>query len=213
MHVFFQVSEIPNAQMLSMALPSVETEVTLQLLLSSLVTDNDDCGPWYKVLEYGGDTYVPTADSVGELSAGNEPIGFAKLSDEEINQLAGATYFIRLMSSTNDHFAYAHVDGLPYKDTHPSMGYRGKNEMRIAAAPSFATGHDKDEFGNPGVFDTFPTSGDGPARWFCKDECFFKQFSKISDIKLIPQTTVGRRSFNTGGLAKRRNVTVWVKPV
>ena len=63
-----------------------------------LVIDDGDDGPWVKILQYADGPYKPTAKASGTLTCAFVQNGFAKLSDHEINSLAGNRYYLRFMS-------------------------------------------------------------------------------------------------------------------
>jgi hypothetical protein len=179
--------------------------------------DNSDGGPWYKILEYTGDHYEPTKDKVGELSSGVEAGNtFAKLSDEEINELAGPEYYVRFKSADNAHFLYAHVKDLKYNDTFEGMGYGGTNMIEIGVNGSL----EKIVFAEKQIhltgIDSHPASGDGAARWYTDIGGSVAAWKSGG----WHEYDNGVRSFNMGvDLApepkykRRSGVTIWVKPL
>jgi hypothetical protein len=97
-----------------------------------VVDDETDGGGWIKVLEYEDKPYRPTVAAVGILSQ-SSPTGFAKLSDADINALAGSHYYLRFKSSTNEWNAYLDIHGVPYSDTSRAMGYTGQHYLFCVA--------------------------------------------------------------------------------
>eukprot|EP00929_Paragymnodinium_shiwhaense_P025584 TRINITY_DN15436_c0_g1_i1.p1 TRINITY_DN15436_c0_g1~~TRINITY_DN15436_c0_g1_i1.p1 ORF type:complete len:1543 (-),score=483.23 TRINITY_DN15436_c0_g1_i1:77-4705(-) len=178
---------------------------SFQPVMPEDVVDGADGGGWVKVLEYADEPYLPTAASVGQLGQG-DPQGFAKLSDEEINIIAGDSYYVRFMSTTNEIKAYLDIEGIRYSDTARSMGF-GNKPYKVCVAESFSQCQWSARIAGPLAFDTgaVRASADDNSRWFT-------DFGKASQCYGLDQD---RRCFSCGPSCGERgfraDVTVWVK--
>ena len=160
-----------------------------------------------KVLEYGTSPYTPTAAAVGTLvRSGETPRGFAKLSDADINTIAGTNYYVRVQSSFDTNYAYMKIDGIPFTDTARAFGWSGRSYGQEVAS-SFASASSNWKTGSHcgARFDTeCAATGNNHQRWF-------------ADYSVTPHCygrSNSQRCFSSGsttGHAMRQHATVWVR--
>lgn len=182
---------------------------------NALVMDHDDGGGWYKVLEYKDAAYIPTTESVGQLSRGLRPSGFAKLADARIRALAKDRYYMRVSSASpltkgsgGRHRVYLSLDQ-PYSDEGKAMGFAGHSYgLCVAQSLRDCEGrwHTGKQCGER--FDTFcGVTGDDCSRWVA-DYAGAGASCGLGVHK-------GKRCFSTGQGCRSlmwKDVTVWVKP-
>lgn len=180
-----------------------------------LVVDDDDTGPWVKILEYGTEPYTPTSSAVGTLIPGKKPTEFAKLSDDRINELAGGEYYLRCISSNTETHLYAHIRGLRFADDKFAFGFadseKGLKVQKSFAEGSFVyAGHQNATLG----IDTLVwqgsrgVTGDDEQRWWVDSDRGCSSGWAYARRK-------GVRTFNQGAStrwANRTHVSIWVKP-
>ena len=107
-----------------------------------LIIDDGDDGPWVKILQYADAAYKPTAKASGTLTCAFVQNGFAKLSDHEINSLAGNNYYLRFMSQNTKTYLYAHIQDLKFKDEECVFGYGNKKDYGLKVKSNFNAGDD-----------------------------------------------------------------------
>ena len=182
-----------------------------------LVIDDGDDGPWVKILQYADGPYKPTAKASGTLTCAFVQNGFAKLSDHEINSLAGNRYYLRFMSQNTKTYLYAHIKGLKFKDEECVFGYGDKKDYGLKVSSNFNAGDDF-KYGRHGCrngsklcLDTttndatkMPVTGNDDQRWFA--DCQGKIAADWPSI-------YGVRAFNQGlpNAARRTQVSIWLK--
>jgi len=160
--------------------------------------------------------YTPTSVAVGELGPGGPGSHVeqdAKLSDLQINDLAGDEYYLRITSTCGGKNSYVHVTGIAFSDEALSMGYAGK-EYGHAVASSAEEATTSTKYGVGVAFDSLHhnrnngCTGNDPDRWFCDYGGKCQAFGKGAAGQ-------GKRGFGRGQQANHRlrtGVTMWVKP-
>ena len=177
-----------------------------------LIIDEGDDGPWVKILQYADAAYKPTAKASGTLTCAFVQNGFAKLSDHEINSLAGNNYYLRFMSQNTKTYLYAHIQDLKFKDEECVFGYGNKKDYGLKVKSNFNAGDDF-KYGRHGCasgdklcLDTETgVTGNNDQRWFADDR---------GKISADWPARHGVRAFNQGnstGHARRTQVSIWLK--
>eukprot|EP00948_MAST-09A_sp_MAST-9A-sp1_P001257 g1257.t1 len=193
---------------------SPKKDVENATIVNGLVIDHEDNGPWVKILQYADAPYTPSQLAVGTLSAsknGSTEPGFAKLSDDQINKLAGDDYFVRFMSANTPTYLYAHIRGQAFADTECVYGWAKGPEYGLKVTTdfnsgSFTYGRHGCRSGDKQTLDTeCGVTGNDASRWFCDDR---------GKISAGWPASYGVRELNQGSStnhARRKHVSIWVK--
>jgi len=165
--------------------------------------------PWFKILEYkkhdARSPWIPTSDAYGTLSA-SDPIGFAKLSDEQIHALGGKKYWLRFNSSNDNISLYLSVDGINWTDTNRSMGYASqKIDMCEGKNIGQCTSWDQVDLADKAFHSAASHGSDGST---CRH-----WNTDVVGIHSCENSLTMYRCFHDGCVDQvREDVTVWIRP-
>lgn len=163
---------------------------------------------WVKILEYGTQPYTPNAGAVGTLTSASNlhPTSFAKLSDADINSLGGSEYYLRVMSSNDNHYLYMKITNLAFTDTSRAFGYSSQQySQEVASSFAAASAHWKTgTHCGPRLDTECDATGNNGERWFA---------DYSANIHCYSTSTSGSRCFTDGstdGHKMREHVTMWI---
>ena len=152
---------------------------------------------WVSVLQYGEEAYSPTAFAVGDMSEAPSSAGFAKLSDDEINQIpadSSGYYYYRLSSTKSNELNTVFVRTKSvYRDTARAYGWAPYSICNQATKEACDVHSDWQDISGDG-FDTQAVYGDGCGRWSV-DESAAVQCAATGSSSL--------RCFTDGGACER----------
>lgn len=100
-----------------------------------MLTDN---GGWTKILQYANAAYTPAAGASGDITTSGTP-AFAKLSDAQINALAGNRNIYRMIGSrTPQRFYVQPPDGHIFSDAARAWGMTATGALKACEALDFS---------------------------------------------------------------------------